>query len=87
MKIIPLRNNIAIIFSVDRDFDWDKLNLNQLDGNSNRFKPPNSSIYKVTVAMTGVAFKVYQANITYYDLYYVIDIKYVIIFKTFQKPC
>ena len=76
MKIIPLRNNIAIIFSVDRDFDWDKLNLNQLDGNSNRFKPPNSSIYKVTVAMTGVALKFYQANIL---LNYVIDIKYVII--------
>ena len=76
MIIIPLRNNIVIIFSVDRDFDWDKLNLNQLDGNSNRFKPPNSSIYKVTVAMTGVASKVYQANKL---LYYVKHIKYVII--------
>ena len=74
MIIIPLRNGIAItgIFSVDRDFDWDKLNLNQLDGKSNRFKPPNSSIYKVTVAMTGVVSKFYQANTL---LHYVIYMK------------
>ena len=50
---VPLRYDIAIIFSVDRDFDWDKLNVNQIGSNSNRFKPPNSAIYKVTVAMTG----------------------------------
>ena len=82
MIIISLRNDIAItgIFSVDRDFDWDKLNLNQLDGKSNRFKPPNSSIYKVTVAMTGVALKVYQAN--YYNITYGYQIR-----NNSMKPC
>ena len=41
--------------SIDRDFDWDKLNLNQIDGNSKRLKPKDSAIYQVTVTMTGVA--------------------------------
>ena len=55
-----LRHYYVIAFSVDRDFDWDKLNLNQIDGNSNRFKPPNSALYKVTVTMTGLASNGYQ---------------------------